>query len=130
MATTSKAGSRPAAFSKTLLDDQWDQRVAAVREPLGKVVSIRLKTAHYATSLPGAPDGKYVVLKYASSFQNKNSAVETVTPMLDSDEGWHVCPGITSNRRFHEAFIYPNSFPAPPPAVPSFQLSPLLCRDT
>lgn len=57
---------------------------------MGKVVSRRLKTAHYATSLPGAPDGKYVVLKYASSFQNKNSAVETVTPMLDSDGGARV----------------------------------------
>ncbi len=38
---------------------------------LGKVVSRRLKTAHYATSLPGAPDGKYVVLKYASLFSEQ-----------------------------------------------------------
>jgi hypothetical protein len=51
---------------------------------------VRLKAAHYATSLPGAPDGKYVVIRYASSFQNKKSAMETVTPMLDKDGKWHV----------------------------------------
>ena len=30
-----------------------------------------LKTAHYATSLPGAPDGKYVVLEYARLFSEQ-----------------------------------------------------------
>jgi hypothetical protein len=77
-------------FKNAITDDQWEQQVGAVREPMGKVVSRKLKTVHYATSLPGAPDGKYVLLKYASSFQNKKSAVETVTPMLDKDGEWHV----------------------------------------
>jgi hypothetical protein len=77
-------------FKNAITDDQWEQRVGAVREPLGKLVSRKLKAAHYATSLPGAPDGKYVVIRYASSFQNKKSAVETVTPMLDKDGKWHV----------------------------------------
>jgi hypothetical protein len=77
-------------FKNAITDDQWEQQVGAVREPMGKVVSRKLKTVHYATSLPGAPDGKYVLLKYASSFQNKKSAVETVTPMLDKNGEWHV----------------------------------------
>ncbi|MGZ6226546.1 MAG: DUF4019 domain-containing protein [Candidatus Binataceae bacterium] len=77
-------------FKNAITDDQWEQRVGAVREPLGKFVSRKLKAAHYATSLPGAPDGKYVVIRYASSFQNKKSAMETVTPMLDKDGEWHV----------------------------------------
>lgn len=77
-------------FKNAITDDQWEQRVGAVREPLGKMVSRKLKAAHYATSLPGAPDGKYVVIRYASSFQNKKSAVETVTPMLDEDGEWRI----------------------------------------
>jgi ribosomal protein S17E len=36
------------------------------------------------------PDGKYVVIKYDTSFENKKSAVETVTPMLDKDGKWRV----------------------------------------
>jgi len=77
-------------FKASITDDQWEQRVAAVREPLGKVIVRKLKSTHYSTSLPGAPDGKYVVIRYATTFQNKKSAVETVTPMLDADGEWRV----------------------------------------
>jgi hypothetical protein len=39
---------------------------------------------------PGAPDGKYVVIRYETSFRNKKAATETVTPMLDADGRWRV----------------------------------------
>jgi hypothetical protein len=38
-----------------------------------------LKSAEYKTSLPGAPDGEYVVLIFNTVFENKKAAVETVT---------------------------------------------------
>ena len=41
-------------------------------------------------ALPGAPDGEYVVIQYESSFEHKQSAIETVTPMLDTDGKWRV----------------------------------------
>jgi hypothetical protein len=41
-------------------------------------------------SLPGAPDGEYVVIQYRTSFENKNDAIETVTPMKDTDGTWRV----------------------------------------
>jgi len=44
----------------------------------------------YMTSLPGAPDGEYVVIQYKTSFENKKDAVETVTPMKDEDGVWRV----------------------------------------
>jgi ribosomal protein S17E len=31
-----------------------------------------------------------VIIQYDSSFENKKSAVETVTPMLDKDGKWRV----------------------------------------
>lgn len=68
----------------------WQQQVAGVRKPLGKVVSRKLKSKQSATSLPGAPDGHYVVIQYDTSFESKSAAVETVTPMKDPDGKWRV----------------------------------------
>ena len=64
--------------------------VAAVRIPLGKVVARTRTSTQYATSLPGAPDGDYVVIQYGTVFENKKSAVETITPMLDRDGQWRI----------------------------------------
>ncbi|HEY6395032.1 MAG TPA: DUF4019 domain-containing protein [Candidatus Binataceae bacterium] len=77
-------------FRNAITEEQWDQKVGATRKPLGGLVSRKIKIAQYATSLPGAPDGQYVVIQYDSSFENKKSAVETVTPMLDKDGQWRV----------------------------------------
>jgi hypothetical protein len=57
---------------------------------LGKLLSRKLKSATYKTTMPGAPDGEYVVIQYDSSFEHKQAAVETVTPMLDKDGKWRV----------------------------------------
>jgi hypothetical protein len=73
-----------------LSEDAFVQQFSAVRKLLGAVVSRKLKVAQYATSLPGAPDGQYVVMEYDTSFANKKSATETVTPMLDKDGQWRV----------------------------------------
>jgi hypothetical protein len=54
------------------------------------LISRKLKSKKYTTSLPGAPDGKYVVIQYETSFEHKKSAIETVTPMLDKDGKWRV----------------------------------------
>jgi hypothetical protein len=62
----------------------------AVRQPLGDVVSRELTSTEHTTTLPGAPDGEYVVIQFATEFENKASAVETVTPMMDPDGSWRV----------------------------------------
>lgn len=77
-------------FKAAITKDDWVQKVRAVRGPLGKVISRKLKASKYTTSLPGAPDGEYVILQYDTVFENKKSAVETVVPMLDKDGQWRV----------------------------------------
>jgi len=77
-------------FRNAVTADQWAQQLGSVRKQVGALVSRKLKSAQYATSLPGAPSGKYVVIQYDSVFQNKSDAVETVTPMLDKDGQWRV----------------------------------------
>jgi len=77
-------------FKAHVSKEQWQSMVTPVRDPLGKVLSRKLKSATYKTTLPGAPDGEYVLIQYDTSFEHKQSAVETITPMLDKDGKWRV----------------------------------------
>ncbi len=77
-------------FRSAVKQEQWEQSLQAARKPLGKLVSRKLKSKTYKTSLPSAPDGEYVVIEFETSFENKKSAVETVTPMMDKDGKWRV----------------------------------------
>ena len=79
-----------AYFKGAVTKEYWEQTLAAVRKPLGAVVSRELESKTYAQSLPGAPDGEYVVIQFNTSFGKKKSAIETVTPMLDTDGNWRV----------------------------------------
>jgi len=77
-------------FKQAVTQSQWESAARGAREPLGKLQSRKLQSAEYRRSLPGAPDGEYVVIQYATSFENKKSAIEMVTPMKDKDGVWRV----------------------------------------
>jgi hypothetical protein len=77
-------------FKGAISQEQWQHALQTIRKPLGATIFRKLKTKTYETSLPGAPDGEYVVIQYETSFQNKKSAIETITPMLDKDGWWRV----------------------------------------
>ena len=79
------------AFKSALSQEQWRTALGAARKPLGKTLSRTVQSQRFATSLPGAPDGQYLVIQYHASFEGKKSATETVTPVLDSDGEWRVC---------------------------------------
>lgn len=77
-------------FKRAVNQEQWEQSIQGVRKPLGRMTSRRLKSKNHTTALPGAPDGEYVVVQFETSFENKESAIETITPMLDKDGQWRV----------------------------------------
>jgi hypothetical protein len=77
-------------FKQAVTREQWEQAVKAVRQPLGKLISRKVKSATYTTSLPGAPDGQYVVIEFSTSFQYKKTGTETVTPKMEKDGVWRV----------------------------------------
>lgn len=77
-------------FKKAVEKETWEKQLAAVREPLGKLISRKVIKKEYMTSMPGAPDGEYVVIQYNTNFENKKNAVERVTPMKDKDGEWRV----------------------------------------
>jgi hypothetical protein len=68
----------------------WITAVSHVRGPLGALKSRHLQSTSFTHTLPGAPDGNYVVIKYTTQFENKESAIETVTPLQEKDGTWRV----------------------------------------
>jgi len=77
-----------AFFQLAITSEKWVEALQQVRKPLGLLVSRRLKSAQEMSSLPGAPDGRYIVMQFDTSYANKKSAVETVTFMLEPDGKW------------------------------------------
>ncbi len=77
-------------FKQRVTAEQWRQAASGVRGPLGKLTSREFLRAQPTNKLPGAPDGDYVVIQFRTSFENKNAAVETITPMKDTDGAWRV----------------------------------------
>jgi len=77
-------------FKKTLTQEQWTQAMEAGRKPFGALVSRKLKNRKYFTVLPGVPKGEYMVIQFDASFANRDSVVETVTPLLEKDGKWRV----------------------------------------
>ena len=77
-------------FQASVPKTTWIGSIQAVRPPLGRLEARALNSAKFARSLPGAPDGEYVVIEYATRFEHKPGAIETVTPMREADGSWRV----------------------------------------
>ncbi len=75
-------------FRGAITQDKWVSALESARQPLGNLVSRKIKSAQPMTELPGAPDGQYVVMQFETSFAGKKSAIETVTFMLEKDGKW------------------------------------------
>jgi len=85
-------------FQEAVPKEQWVQTLTGLRKPLGSVISRKLKSATYHTSLKGAPEGQYFVIRFTSEFVNKAKIYETVTQMKEKDglwrvAGYHLKPG-------------------------------------
>jgi Protein of unknown function (DUF4019) len=79
-----------ALFQASISKANWATALANARQPLGSLISRKVKSARFTRSLPGAPEGDYVVIQYDARFENKDSAIETVTPLLEKDGSWKV----------------------------------------
>jgi hypothetical protein len=77
-------------FQSAVTKRGWEDSLNQVRAPLGALQSRELATAEHATDLPSAPKGEYVVIRFQTSFENLESAIETVVPMRTDDGAWKV----------------------------------------
>ena len=82
-----KQGAAPLRAAVT--QEQWSAAASAARAPFGPVKARKLAGAQYTRTLPGAPEGEYVVIQYQTEFANK-SGIETVVPMREADGSWRV----------------------------------------
>jgi hypothetical protein len=82
--------SASALFKAAISKEDWVQSLSAVRSPIGALESREMATAEFSTTLPGAPDGEYVVFQFNSSFERKATALETVTAMKGADGAWRM----------------------------------------
>jgi beta-lactamase regulating signal transducer with metallopeptidase domain len=80
------------SFQKALTSEKWVGALDAVRTPLGKTLSRKLASALHQTSVP-KPNGDilkgdWVIAQFTSSFDNLQSARETVTFEKQADGSW------------------------------------------
>ena len=53
-------------FKSAVTKASWVAAVGGVRAPLGALASRKIQSSTFTHTLPGAPDGNYVVIKYTS----------------------------------------------------------------
>jgi hypothetical protein len=75
-------------FQSAVTPPSWTAAMEGYRAPLGNLVSRKLKSAQPTNSLPGTPDGQYVVMQFDTSFAQKKAAIETVTFVLEKHGQW------------------------------------------
>lgn len=77
-------------FQAQVDEQSWIRMIGSVRSPLGAIQERSLEKTQFASTLPGVPDGQYVIAIYHAKYEKKKSAIETVTTAFGSDGKWHV----------------------------------------
>ena len=80
-----------AYLKKDIPQQEWVERLSAVRAATGKLLDRKQKNYIY-TKEPkeGIPEGEYLVYVFSSKFTDKDELTETVTLMLEKDNAWRV----------------------------------------
>ena len=77
-----------AYFQGAITEQAWVASLTRVRTPMGPLLSRQLKQVQHTQSIPGAPDGDYVVMQFDTRFEHKQAAVETVTFLQEKKGEW------------------------------------------
>jgi serine/threonine protein kinase len=90
------------SFHDAVTKADWVAKSKEIRQPLGKVLSRKLISTKQPTTLPGFPEGSYLVAKFDTAFANLNPATETATFGLADDGQWKaiaylILPGTDSD---------------------------------
>ncbi len=74
-----------AFFKSQVTQGEWHKTLNGVRAPLGPLISRTQITSKAYNTLPGVPDGEYVIVQFKTQFEHKKTAIETLT--LSKNEG-------------------------------------------
>jgi hypothetical protein len=79
-----------ALFRAAVTPEVWAESLRRAQLPIGRAVARKPSAQTYATELPGAPDGEYLVLQYDTQFERKQNGAETVVMMREASGEWRV----------------------------------------
>src|SRR5512137_1832703 len=74
-------------FREAVTRQQWLESLPKTRGTLGAAKARRVEVASYKSSLAGMPDGDYVTVRFATTFEKKDEAQEAVTLVFE-DGTW------------------------------------------
>lgn len=77
-------------FRSAVTADQFAQLIGQVRNSLGELESRERSKVETSTSLPGMPDGEYVVIEYQSAYSSLPRATETMVMEKNPAGDWKV----------------------------------------
>ena len=76
-------------FQSAVTNEKWISSITPIRKQMGKLIARENFSTTYTTTVPGAPDGEYVILQFKTSFANKKEATETVS-VVKENGSWKV----------------------------------------
>ncbi len=76
-----------ALFRDRVTRQQWVEGLPKDRAALGKLNSRKLEGIAYRTSMPGAPEGEYVMTRFFAEYE-KNPKVEEIVSLMYVDGAW------------------------------------------
>ena len=78
-------------FRKLVPRENWHSMMNSVRHPLGKRVARQFEKEQEVKSLPGGPEGDYLIMTFKTQFEHMKATTETVTSYKEKDGEWRVC---------------------------------------
>jgi len=71
-------------FRERVTREQWIESLPTTRGPFGALKSRKVEAAAFKTSMPGAPDGQYVIVRFRSELETKSNAEELMTLVYEN----------------------------------------------
>jgi len=85
-------------FQEAMSQAEWVEALNNVRAPLGESLNRVVTESTQHDSLPGVPDGQYMILLFDSQFEHLDPAIETLTLVNEEREwrvlGYYIRPGV------------------------------------
>lgn len=75
-------------LKKQIPTDQWTRNLTTHRQPFGSVLTRHHQKTDHRNDLPNVPKGSYAIVYFATSFEHKREAMETVVLYKEADGAW------------------------------------------
>lgn len=72
-------------FRDRVTRQQWVESLPANRAGFGAAKARKVEFVGYKSSIPGAPEGQYVTVRFRTAFETKENAEEQVTLILEEN---------------------------------------------